>query len=141
MRALRVGRCFHYLGQQLSLTFGPFILTVVFLWGHWAPAGKEPTVVLPLWGRHCFLCSLSLGEPCLWDLLRGPIGDLGGQPWNLELSWQWCQLDGGQLGPLHILVLLLSNVQGTDGPDLWWLDFLFPYFTVVQTENEVVRNP
>lgn len=140
-RALRAGEGFHCLGY-LSLSFGPFILTVVFLWGHQAPVGQEPMVVLPFWGKTLLsLRPQSGSERCLWDLLRGSTGDLGGQPWNLELSWQWRQLYGGQLGHLLVFILLLSNVQSTDGPDLQWLDFLFSYLTVVQKENEVVRNP
>lgn len=93
---------------------------MVFLWGPLVEhqLGRNQLLLFLCEGRHCFPCSLSLGEHCLWDLLRGSIGDLGGQPWNLELSWQWCQLDGGQLGQLLILVLLLSNMQGTDGLDL-----------------------
>lgn len=87
------------------------------------------------------MASVWVSIACGMDLLGGSTGDLGGQPWNSELHWRWCQLYGGHLAQLLIFILLLSNVQGPDGPDLQWVEFLFPYFIVVRKENGVLRSP
>lgn len=120
---------------HLDHSFSPWS----FHGGHWAPARQEPMVVLPLWGKTLLSSQPQSG----WALpvaCCGSTRDLGGQSWNLGLHWQWWQLDGGQLGQLFTFILLLSNVQGTDGPGLQWLDFLYPYFTMMQKEREAVRN-